>query len=94
MPIVATDPFKDQIGGGGVAAMDWPISREVLVVPNDVDELVEVSRGIYINGAGTLHYLNHAGGEFTKTLVPGMYHPIRVRKVFTNSTATGITAGY
>lgn len=64
------------------------------VTPSDSVELTNVSRAIFVGGAGNLRVLMAGGQTVTFTgVLAGALLPIRVRQVLsTSTTATSITA--
>jgi hypothetical protein len=100
MAVVAVDRFNGIFGG--LPDMVWPIGKGVTITKSDTDDLVNVSRGIYVGGAGDLKvdlYEANPGGTATRTtvtftaLAAGVLHPLRVSRIYsTGTTATGIVA--
>lgn len=81
----AADEFPQQ---GGITS---PPSDAFAITPDDDAELAEVTRGIYVGTSGDLHVLMHSGAEVTfQNMVAGCIHPMRVKKVFEDSTVTDI----
>lgn len=61
------------------------------ITPNDGTDLPQKAYGIYVSGAGDLHYISEHGDEDTVTLAAGDKWIIVVKKVYsTGTTATGI----
>ena len=101
MAVVAVDRFAGLYAG--IPDPAWPVGKGVAVTPSDTDDLVNVSRGLYIGGAGNvkvdLFEQDASGGTPTRTTVTftalavGVIHPLRVSRVYsTLTTATGIVA--
>jgi len=69
-----------------------PAMAAVAIVPNDATPLSDVTRAIFIGGAGNLSVVMLSGDTVTLTGVqPGMIYPLRVTTVrATGTTATGI----
>jgi hypothetical protein len=65
-----------------------------MVAPNDSQPLGQVSRAIYVGGAGTISAELASGTQVTFSAVPaGTILPLRLRKVnATGTTASGIVA--
>ncbi len=96
-PIVATEQFGFEKVGRAVSAMDWPASRAVAVTPSDTDELVNVSRGIFVGNTGDLTVVlgDDSAAVTFENIADGTLLPLRVRQVLsTGTTATGIVALY
>jgi hypothetical protein len=98
MPVVAVDPFKDQLAGGGTPAMDWPLEEILTVTASDTDELVNVARAILLPAAGTLRITTNKGtvqNFVSGELAAGVWHPMRIRKLHaTGSAAATYKVGY
>lgn len=79
----------------GIGGATASIQSEIAITPSDTT-VFAASRGLYIDVAGAIKYVTANGETVTKTnLVAGVWHPIRVTKVFaTGTAATGIFAGY
>ena len=63
-----------------------------LITPDDDNDLPFKAHGIYIGGAGTLHYLGDDGEEDTVTLSAGERWPVIIKRVYEDSTATDLHA--
>ena len=73
-----------------------PASGAEAVTPHDTNELVKISREIYIGGTGNIAVVMKDGSEATFVNVPaGSRLPYRVKQVkATNTTATNIVSVY
>jgi hypothetical protein len=69
-----------------------PISAVFAVTPNDANDLQEITRALYIGGAGNVRLVARDGGTVTYANVPaGSRLPIRASRVLaTGTTATSI----
>lgn len=77
-------------------AMTYPASGFFLITPDDDNDLPQITRGISFATAGTLHVLTADGTNDTipnGSLAPGGIHSLRVRRVYEDSTVTGLV-GY
>ena len=75
-----------------VASLTSPAMAAVAIVPNDATPLANVTRAIYIGGAGNLSVVMLSGDIVTFSGVQaGMIYPLRASRVrATGTTATGI----
>lgn len=75
-------------------SLDGPISKAFAVTPNDNADLSEVTRALYVGGAGSVKVRFKNGGDITYINVSaGQRLPVRVERVFaTGTTATNIIA--
>jgi hypothetical protein len=82
-----SDPTK-------MGAMDWPYVDGAAVTPHDTNELTNVSRALYVGGAGALVVVTLKGTTVTLAAVPaGTELRLRVKQVkATGTTATSIVA--
>lgn len=77
-----------------------PFGGAVAVAPNDAADLAQVTRGLYVGGAGNVKVdlLDTQGNRTTATftaLPVGIIHPLRVIRVYlTGTTATNVLALY
>lgn len=73
-----------------------PADNLVAITPSDSTDLVNVSRAIYVGGAGNLVVTPYGGGSnVTLAVVAGAVLPIRVSRVLsTGTTATGLVNLY
>lgn len=73
-----------------------PADNIVAITPSDSTDLVNVSRAIYVGGAGNLVVTPYGGGSnVTLAVVAGAVLPIRVSRVLsTGTTATGLVNLY
>lgn len=71
-----------------------PASSAAAVTPDDSNDLTDVTRWVYVGGAGNLTVVMNDGTTATFTgFQAGTLLPIRVSRVkATNTTATNITA--
>jgi hypothetical protein len=85
----ATDNFKSNSTG-----LSSPLTRAVAVTPNDSTDLTNVSRAIYVGGAGDLEVITSGGDTVTFVgVAAGSVLPIRVSRVKeANTSATDILA--
>lgn len=88
-------PAVDQ-QAGMIEGMIGPADNLVAITPNDSTDLVNVSRAIYVGGAGDLVVTPYGGGSnVTLAVVAGAVLPIRVSRVLsTGTTATGLVNLY
>lgn len=91
-----TDNFANQ-GENLIAGAD----RSYLVTPNDGADLPAFSKSISVNGAGDVAYhpirndLPQCDTVVTRTLVAGIQHPIRAKRILAAGTnATGIIVDF
>ena len=83
---MATDDYSTLSGQSSAA----PASHAAAVVPDDSNDLTDVTRWVYVGGTGDLVVVMSDGAIATFTGVPaGTLLPIRVSRV----KATGTTAG-
>lgn len=85
---MATDLYK------GVAPhlMAGPMIAGAVATPSQND-LPNVSRAIYVGGAGNLELIMANGSTLLLTAVPaGSFLPIRAQRITANTTATNIVA--
>jgi hypothetical protein len=73
-----------------------PASSAFAITPHDTDELVRVTRGIYVGVAGDVTVKMFSDDIVTfKDLAAGVIHPIRVKLVYdTGTDATDIVGVY
>ena len=85
----ATDAFSRQR-----SLTNDPLTNALAVTPHDTNDLVYVTRGVYVGGAGTLKVNMQDQGTVTFTGVPvGTLLPIRATRVYsTGTSATSILA--
>jgi len=89
------DPFPQ--AEGAHASMAAPANSAQAVTPSDTVDLTNVSRGLYIGGAGNLYVNMRDTGTNVAFIgvLAGSVLPIRVSRVYsTSTTATGILALY
>jgi hypothetical protein len=73
-------------------ALDAPAAQAVVITKSDSVDLAEVTRAIYVGGAGDLSVVMVSGQVATFTALPaGFILPVRARRVnATGSTATSL----
>lgn len=73
-------------------ALNSPASHGFVIVPHDGNDLVEVTRGLYVAGAGALVLTMASGADVSlANVAAGSVLPLRVRRVkATGTTATGL----
>jgi len=66
------------------------------VTPDDNNDLAMISRGLYLDASGPVRVMLEGGFVTTyESLVVGVHHPIRVKRVFaTGTTNTKIKVVY
>lgn len=69
-----------------------PAYHPVAVVPSDTAELPAASTSIYVGGSGSLKVTMLGREILTFANVSVGWHPIRVTRVWTGTTATNIVA--
>ncbi|MFK7699655.1 spike base protein, RCAP_Rcc01079 family [Pseudomonas caspiana] len=72
--------------------LNSPISFVFAIAPDDASDLPEITRALYIGGAGNIRLVARDGGTVTYANVPaGSRLPIRASRVLaTGTTATNI----
>lgn len=88
-------PAVDQQAGLS-EGLSGPADNLVAITPSDSTDLANVSRAIYVGGAGNIVVTPAGGGSnVTLTVVAGAVLPIRVSRVLsTGTTATGLVNLY
>jgi hypothetical protein len=81
-----------QIGTIGDPRASDPAHHAVAVAPNDTVDLPAASTFIYVRVSGNLKVTMLGGEILTFGNVPVGWHPIRVTRVWTSTTATNIVA--
>ena len=81
-----------QIGITGNPRASDPAHHAVAVVPSDTADLPAASTFIYVGGTGNLKVTMLGGEILPFGTVPVGWHPIRVTRVWTSTTATNIVA--
>ena len=73
-----------------------PANYLVAITPSDSTDLANVSRALYVGGAGNIVVTPYGGGSnVTLAVVAGAVLPIRVSRVLsTGTTATGLVNLY
>lgn len=79
MPLV--DIFSKQYD-----SLDSPLGRAIAATPNDIVDLDNATRAIYIGTAGNLKVTMLKGGDVTFSNLPVGWHPIRVSRVWATGT--------
>lgn len=80
------DNFSDHAN-----SLTSPARKAFAITPNDATDLIEITRAIYVGGAGNLVVQMMDGTDVNFADVPGgTVLPIRARRVKTTSTATNI----
>lgn len=75
-------------------SLEGPFTASSAVTPNDDADIAMISRGILVGVSGSVQVTMESGDVITiPTLVAGVVHPIRVKRVHaTGTTATGIVS--
>jgi hypothetical protein len=81
-----------RIGNIGDPRASDPAHHAVAVVPSDTADLPAASTSIYVGVSGNLKVTMLGGEILTFGNVPVGWHPIRVTRVWTGTTATNIIA--
>lgn len=80
------DRFADFAGG-----LEAPAGHGFVIAPHDSNELAELTRALYVGGAGRVSVVLQSGAAIDFESVPaGAVLPIRVRMVKTTTTATAL----
>lgn len=80
------DPFKTHVPG-----LESPAANAAAVTPSDTADLPDVTRAIYVGNGGSLTVETVGGDVVTlQNVQSGMVYPLRLRKVRTGTTATGL----
>jgi hypothetical protein len=89
--MAATDTFSAHLGG-----LTGPYTGGAAITPHDTNELVTVTRAIYVGGAGNIKLTTSGGDTVTLTgATAGSILPVRAKLVFsTDTTATALVALY
>lgn len=93
--MAATDRHADNYQSpGGRGGLDWPLTHAEAVTPHDTNELTNVSRAIWVGGAGNMAIVTKEGETVTIPGIPaGTMLWVRAKQVkSTNTTATLIVA--
>jgi hypothetical protein len=78
-----------------MSTLSDPASGVFLITPNDTVDLLEYTRAIRANTAGTIAILGVDGNTVTCNFLAGETRPLRARRIMsTNTTATGIEGMY
>ncbi len=77
-----------------------PLAGEILVTHSDTEDITNkgeptIGRGLYIDVAGTIRYIDGLGNTHTKAnMATGIIHPVYVQRIYsTGTTATGCYVG-
>jgi hypothetical protein len=81
-----------QVGNTGNPRASDPAHHAAAVTPNDTVDLPVASTAIYIGVSGNLKVTMLGGEILTFANVPIGWHPIRITRVWTSTTATNIIA--
>ena len=81
-----------QIGTIGNPCAADPAHHAVAVTPSNTDDLPAASTAVFVGGTGNLKVTMLGGEILTFNKVPVGWHPIRVTRVWTSTTATNIIA--
>lgn len=60
------------------------------ITPDSGNDLTTKAYSIYVTGAGNLHYKGDDGVDHTIALSAGQIWPVVVKRVYADSTTTGI----
>lgn len=79
-----------------MSAVNDPVDHIAEVTPDDDTDLSNVSRYVYVGGAGNIVVVTAAGEEVTlHAIAVGELHPIRAKRIkATGTTATNIRIGW
>lgn len=85
----ATDDFA-----GFSQGLDSPYRNAAAITPHDTNELANVTRAIYVGGAGNIVLVTAAGNEVTLSgCLAGHVYRVRAKQVkSTSTTATNLIA--
>ena len=74
--------------------LEGPAENGANVAPNDGNDLVQVTRALYVGGGGDIRITTRAGTQITLTNVPaGALLPLRICRIWqTDTTATDLVA--
>ena len=81
-----------QVGTIGNPRASDPAHHAVAVVPSDTADLPVASTSIYVGVSGNVKVTMPGGEILTFNNVPVGWHPIRVTRVWTSTTASNIIA--
>jgi hypothetical protein len=81
-----------QIGNIGNPLASDPAHHAVAVTPSNTDDLPAASTAIFIGVSGNLKVTMLGGEILTFNSITVGWHPIRVTRVWTSTTATNIVA--
>lgn len=81
-----TDPFK-----GRALELNGPATDIFPIIPLDSSDLANVAVALFVEGAGAVRFVSHAGQTRIVNLTAGAILPVGVKRVLaTGTTATGI----
>lgn len=74
------------------ASIVAPASTAFTITPDDVTDLPEITRSVFVGSAGNVSVVMHSGAQLTfQGLAAGTILPIRIRRLrATGTTATAI----
>lgn len=79
---------------GHANSLDGPVSHGFAVTPDDMTELSEVTRAIYVGVGGALSVVLLSGAAVTlQGVVAGTLLPLRVRQVRASGTSASAIVG-
>lgn len=79
---------------GHATSLDGPAGHAFTIVPDDLSELPEVTRALYVGIGGALAVVMQTGAEIVlEGVVAGTVLPLRVRQVKTSGTTAGAIVG-
>lgn len=83
-------PAQDNHRSGN--GIEFPAKRAEAITPDDANDIVTVTRALYVGSAGDVRVDMADGSDVTFSSVPsGTVLPLRVRRVYaTGTTASGI----
>lgn len=86
----------DKYGNPPSAYMVGPVTQGFAITPSDANDLTNVTRAIYVGGAGNINVMWQDGTTTLFTAVPvGSFLNIRAARVLaTNTTATNLLGLY
>ena len=85
----ATDNFRTHAQG-----IVWPGSGAFAITPHDTNELTNVTRALWVGGAGNVKVTMENGDTVTFSgVAAGTLLPLRVRLVFTTGTTATLMIG-
>lgn len=74
--------------------LESPATHGFMITPHDSDALPELTRALYVGGAGSLVVRLHSGAEITLAAVPaGTILPLRIDLIKATGTTASALAG-